>query len=168
MIFLIDFDGTCITHEFPLIGKDIGAVPVLKELVNAEHKLILWTMRCDHTEAPVTDDPEMHPIGGDYLSQAVNWFKKYDLPLFGINQNPEQSSWTSSPKAYGHYVIDDTAIGCPLIRFTNDRPFVDWLNVYGELIKFNGKNEPILKFNQDVVFQIEHNRKWIYETLSDR
>jgi hypothetical protein len=28
----VDFDGTCVTHEYPKIGRDIGAVPVLKEL----------------------------------------------------------------------------------------------------------------------------------------
>lgn len=33
MIIAVDFDGTCVTHEFPRVGKDIGAVPVLKELV---------------------------------------------------------------------------------------------------------------------------------------
>jgi len=33
MEICIDFDGTCVTHEFPKVGKDIGAVPVLKKLV---------------------------------------------------------------------------------------------------------------------------------------
>ena len=45
MIIAIDFDGTCVTHEYPYIGKDIGAVPVLQRLVKAGHELILWTMR---------------------------------------------------------------------------------------------------------------------------
>jgi hypothetical protein len=45
MIIAIDFDGTCVTHEYPYIGKDIGAVPVLKELVSSGHQLILFTMR---------------------------------------------------------------------------------------------------------------------------
>ena len=36
MYICIDFDGTCVTHEFPSIGKDIGAIPVLKEMVNKE------------------------------------------------------------------------------------------------------------------------------------
>ena len=26
----IDFDGTVVTHEYPKVGRDIGAVPVLK------------------------------------------------------------------------------------------------------------------------------------------
>jgi len=45
MIIAIDFDGTCVTHAYPKIGKDIGAVPVLKQLVQYGHQLILWTMR---------------------------------------------------------------------------------------------------------------------------
>ena len=41
----IDFDGTCVSHEFPEVGYDIGAAPVLKELVSNGHRLILFTMR---------------------------------------------------------------------------------------------------------------------------
>ena len=33
MVLAIDFDGTCVTHEYPKVGKDIGSVPVLKKLV---------------------------------------------------------------------------------------------------------------------------------------
>ena len=29
----IDFDGTCVVHKYPEIGKDIGAVAVLRELI---------------------------------------------------------------------------------------------------------------------------------------
>ena len=29
----IDFDGTCVTHEFPDVGKEIDAVPILKKLI---------------------------------------------------------------------------------------------------------------------------------------
>ena len=45
MVIAVDFDGTCVTHEFPKVGKDIGAVPVLKKLVEKGHKIILYTMR---------------------------------------------------------------------------------------------------------------------------
>ena len=33
MIIAVDFDGTCVSNEFPRVGKDIGAVPVLKKLI---------------------------------------------------------------------------------------------------------------------------------------
>ena len=45
MVIAVDFDGTCVTHEFPKVGKDIGAVPGLKELGEKGHKNILYTMR---------------------------------------------------------------------------------------------------------------------------
>lgn len=47
MVITVDFDGTCVTHEFPKVGHDIGAVPVLKQLVEKGHHIILRTMRCD-------------------------------------------------------------------------------------------------------------------------
>ena len=44
-IIAIDFDGTVVTHAYPHMGMDAGAVPVLKELVANDCKLILYTMR---------------------------------------------------------------------------------------------------------------------------
>lgn len=118
MIIAIDFDGTCVTHEFPKVGKDINAVPVLKSLVESGHQLILFTMRSDTA----------NPGGGNYLTDAINWFKENDIPLYGIQTNPTQRTWTTSPKAYAQLYIDDAALGCPLIRNSEyaERPFVDW------------------------------------------
>ena len=127
MIIAIDFDGTCVTHDFPKVGKDIGAIPVLKCLVDNGHKLILFTMRSD-IENPTSDDYDILPQGGAYLTDAVNWFKNNGIELFGINENPEQKSWTHSPKPYAHLYIDDAAFGCPLMVDTriSKRPFVNW------------------------------------------
>ena len=107
----IDFDGTCVTHEYPRVGKDIGAAPVLKKLTDSGHLLILNTMR-----------------SGKELDDAVQWFIDNDIPLYGVNENPSQKSWTSSPKVYAHLYIDDAALGC-LLKMDNavsDRPFVNW------------------------------------------
>lgn len=131
MEIAIDFDGTCVTHEFPRIGKDIGAVPVLKELVENDHKLILFTMRSDRiTNNQSNNNPEIKDTFGYFLTDAVNWFGENDIPLYGIQTNPRQG-WTTSPKAYAHLYIDDAALGCPLIFDTSisDRPFVDWEKV---------------------------------------
>ena len=127
MIIGIDFDGTCVTHEFPKIGKDIGAVPVLKKLVEYGHKLILFTVRSD-IQNPQSSDYEIEKQGGNYLTEAVNWFKKNGIELYGVNVNPTQHTWSTSPKAYCHVYIDDAALGCPLVynKVHSDRPFVDW------------------------------------------
>lgn len=127
MDICIDFDGTCVTHEFPNIGKDIGAERVLKRLVDNGHRIILFTMRSD-IDNPKSQDYNITPVGGKYLTDAVDWFKDRNIPLYGINTNPKQASWTHSPKAYGQLYIDDASIGCPLIFDKNisERPFVDW------------------------------------------
>ena len=69
---------------------------------------------------------------GNYLDMAVDWFKDNDIPLYGVQRNPTQDKWTSSPKAYGNIIIDDAALGIPQIWNTElsiDQPFVDWIEV---------------------------------------
>jgi hypothetical protein len=110
-VVCVDFDGTVVTHEYPEIGDNVPfAQSVLQRLVDADVKIILWTMR-----------------SGEYLDAAVDWFKSANVPLWGINENPEQKGWTDSPKAYAQVYIDDAALGCPLRgRFDGKRPMVDW------------------------------------------
>lgn len=116
MIIAVDFDSTCVTDNYPDVGEDIGAVPVLKDLAK-KHSLILWTMR-----------------SGKSLEVAVAWFKKHDIPLYGVNNNPTQHSWTSSPKVYAQILIDDVALGCPLTGHETGIPYVDWKRVREELV----------------------------------
>jgi hypothetical protein len=130
LVFGIDFDGTCTTHEFPRIGKSIGAEHVLRKLVDEGHKLVLFTMRSDIVN-PKGSDNELHLESGNYLTDAVNWFKQRNIPLYGIQTNPTQHTWTTSPKAYCNQYIDDSGLGCPLKfdRTLSQRPFVDWQKV---------------------------------------
>jgi hypothetical protein len=127
MEILIDFDGTVVTHEFPNIGKDVGAVPVLKRLIEKGHKLILFTMRSD-IENPASDNPLIVNQSGNYLTQAVKWFEDNGIELYGVNTNPTQHKWTTSPKAYGQLIIDDIGLGIPLcsVPSYSSRPFVHW------------------------------------------
>lgn len=125
LVIAVDFDGTCVTHDFPKIGQDIGAARVLKEIVANGHLLVLNTMRSD-IENPTSDDYDILPQGGNYLTEAVKWFKDNNIPLHGVNVNPSQTSWTTSPKVYANIYIDDGALGCPLIYGYHKKPFVDW------------------------------------------
>lgn len=119
LIIAVDFDGTCVTHEYPYMGTDIGAAPVLKELADSGCRLILYTMR-----------------SGKLEKEAVGWFKKNGIPLFGVNCNPEQKTWTQSPKPNADLYIDDSALGCPLTTSaTCTRPYVDWVKVREWLVK---------------------------------
>lgn len=128
-IIVLDFDGTVVTHAYPAIGKDIGAVPVLQRLIDNGHKIILNTMRS-------------YDSGGeDTLTPAIDWFKNNKIPLFGINENPEQKSWTSSPKVYGNLYIDDAALGSPLKYDEFGIPYIDWSKVSVMLFQYGLLNE---------------------------
>lgn len=98
----VDFDGTIVEHRFPEVGPFIpGAVESLLSFQEAGASLILWTMRSDGHEH------------GDVLSQAVAALAGAGVVMDFVNENPQP--WTSSPKAYAHVYIDDSAIGCPLV-----------------------------------------------------
>ncbi|WP_206120501.1 hypothetical protein [Rhizobium laguerreae] len=85
----------------------------MEEFTKAGAKLILFTMR-----------------SGVELLEAANYVASNGVALYGVNRNPDQDTWTTSPKAYGHLYIDDAAFGCPKIRphgFARD--CVDWAAV---------------------------------------
>lgn len=118
-IIAIDFDGTVVTHEYPHVGEDAGATEVLKELVANNNRLILFTMR-----------------SGKLLERAKSWFAERGIPLWAVNENPEQRSWTESPKVYAHLYIDDANLGCPLkIVDSSPRPVADWVKIRQQLVR---------------------------------
>lgn len=114
MYVAVDFDGTVVKHVYPQVGEEIpNCVKTLQALCDAGHKLILFTMRSDQE-----------------LKEAVQWFFDRGLLLSGINHNPEQSAWTSSPKVYAQLYIDDASIGCPLVEYRDcSRPYADWFEI---------------------------------------
>jgi hypothetical protein len=117
----IDFDGTSTSHDYPKIGKDIGAQRVLRRLIENGHRLILFTMR-----------------SGVQLEESVQWYKDNDIELFGIQFHPTQKDWTESNKCYANFYIDDAAIGVPLKHDAeiSNRPFVDWDTMEQMLISY--------------------------------
>jgi hypothetical protein len=140
----IDFDGTITTHEFPEIGEDIGAIPYLKKLTDAGHLLILWTMRSNRKGEI---DRKNRLETRNTLQEAVDYLTEKGIPLFGVNENPDQKSWTDSPKIYANIYVDDAAAFVPLTnryldKYGNiqifDRPFVDWTKMGPYLLKLVG------------------------------
>lgn len=125
MYICIDFDGTIVEHCYPEIGKESPkALYWLKRLQDQGAKLILFTMRSDTKH------------GGPMLSDAVEFLESNGIKLYGINKNPDQDSWTESPKAYAEVYVDDAAFGCPLIKPRGfRRPCVDWETVGPALLE---------------------------------
>lgn len=128
MVFAVDFDGTCVTYAFPKVGKNIGAGPVLRLLVSKGHKIILHTMR----DNIVKEFPEVGMINTQ--EEAEEWFRKENIPLYGINYNPDQSNWTMSKKVFAHYYIDDQTLGTFKIKDPdNGGYYINWYVIAQDL-----------------------------------
>jgi len=113
MIIAVDFDGTIVTHDYPIIGQLIPqAIQTLHDLIASGHKLILYTMRSDRE-----------------LVDAVDYCRANSIELWAVNKNPTQTEWTSSPKIFANLYIDDAAVGCPLVVGAHRRPYVDWVKI---------------------------------------
>lgn len=138
MIIAVDFDGTLVDHVFPEIGQPVpGAFKWLKQFQGAGAKLILWTMRCDEEDSFV----DAH-----YLQKAIEFCGEQGVEFWAVNCNPEQSTWSTSPKAYAHIYIDDASFGCPLAPSPREggRPVADWSRIGPEvlsLIERRGSHE---------------------------
>lgn len=130
----VDFDGTMVTHMFPKIGQESpGCSDVLKELAGKGVKIILYTMRSNLnclnpiTGKLVSNDTTTKKAGlKTTLEDAVGWCRDREIPLYGVNYNPSQRHWTTSPKVYADLYIDDCAAGVPMRIGADDLPVVDW------------------------------------------
>lgn len=119
-IIAVDFDGTLVKHKFPEIGAPVdGAFGVLRELQAAGVHLILSTMR-----------------SGETLEQAIRFCEAQGVRFWGHNENPEQRTWTASPKVYAQMYIGDDALGCPLVRpGMRERPWCNWAVIREQLVE---------------------------------
>lgn len=112
----VDFDNTLArsVSSYPDIGEEIPeAFRWLSSWRDKGVRLILWTMRT-----------------GDGLSDALSFCAARGVSFWGVNENPAQAIYPhpASRKCFSNFLIDDTAIGCPL----DDRGAVDW-SVMGPL-----------------------------------
>jgi len=123
MYVAIDFDGTMVTHKYPEIGEPLDyALETVHKLMEAGHKIILYTMRSD-TEK------------GDRLQQAVDYMEENGIKLWAVNENPSQKYWTESPKIFANLYIDDAALGIPAEVTASGRLMVNWVEVEELLVE---------------------------------
>ena len=116
-VYCVDFDGTVLTHEYPLMGSPVpGAIHTLLEMQERGDFIILYTMRSDKE-----------------LKEAVAYMERCGIRLLGVNRNPTQNQWTTSEKIYAHKYIDDNNVGTPLVIPIEGRPYVDWYAIRDEL-----------------------------------
>ena len=119
MIIAVDFDGTIVMDDFPDIGYPVpNAINTIQKLIDNDHKIVLWTAR-----------------SGKYLDEAVEFLRDEGITLWGINSNPTQHKWSSSPKAHCDMFIDDKAFGCPLMYDVgSDTYHVEWTYIQENMV----------------------------------
>jgi len=115
----LDFDHTCVRSEkYPDYYENPHCAVVLRKLQKKGYKLILITMR-----------------EGKFLDDALEWFKKHGIELYGINDNPDQHTWTTARKVFVNWFIDDRNLGTPMVYPKNRKEYVDWYEVEKWFIK---------------------------------
>ena len=132
----MDFDLTIVHHAYPKVGERVPYALKYLRLFNALNaKLILYTVR---DKVP--------------LKEAVQFLTNQGIELYGVNDNPQQKTWSSSRKIYCDLYIDDAAFGCPLIKIEgHERPVADWRiigpNVLTRLEELNAAKQKLRKKN---------------------
>ena len=97
----VDFDGTLNESAFPEIGEvkeiHLEVHDAIRKLKEEGNTMILWTCR--------EDDPER-----SYLTEAIEWCKKYGLEFDYVNENPASPFGDTKRKIYEDIYIDDKSI----------------------------------------------------------
>ncbi len=102
-VVAVDFDGTICENAFPDIGKPKkNIIKYVKRLAKEGSKIILFTCR---------EDGEKRKL----LSEAVEFCEKHDIPIYAVNENPDNiyPALYKTPvgrKMYADLYIDDKAI----------------------------------------------------------
>ena len=57
--------------------------------------------------------------------------KRWQIGIIFQNKNTSKLNWTTSPKSYAELMINDSALGCPLIYDLGlpQRPFACWKTI---------------------------------------
>ena len=100
----VDFDGTLCEDRFPEIGEPREAcIEYIKQLAEEGSKIILYTWRENGTRK--------------LLDEAVAFCKKWKIPIFAVNENPENEypaqyglTHDQGRKMYADLYIDDKAV----------------------------------------------------------
>lgn len=103
MIIAVDFDGVLCVNKFPEIGKpNYEIISLVKQLIDQEHEVILWTSRVDNE-----------------LVSAVRWCEDYGLKFCAVNDNAPSNKAkylnkypNGTRKVYADVYIDDHNLDC--------------------------------------------------------
>ena len=127
MVIYLDFDGTIVEEEYPLIGEyNEGSLEIVRKLQDAGHEIVLNTRRADFNNLTLEE-------AIDYLNFSDKIKKITKVQEYKIE--PNYWDWDIH-KRENEIFIDDITPGIPLLpgKFSSK---VDWKTLDKEF-KENG------------------------------
>lgn len=125
MIIYLDFDGTVVEHQYPIIGRyNKGSLELVRKLQDAGHEIVLNTYRIE-----IKDNSFEESMSYLNDSKIIHPITKYtDVKIHPLDWNLDAAI------ELGELFIDDIAKGIPLIPavYSNTK-MVDWDTIENEL-----------------------------------
>ena len=125
MLIYLDFDGTVVEHQYPIIGEpNPNCFEVLDKVIKAGHKIILNTMRVEFQDGTLEE-------AISYIQKGLFKIDPKHTPNFKLEHtlekiHPPEWNWDRHLKEECIY-IDDICKGTPMrdniIKFGQ---MVDW------------------------------------------
>jgi len=109
MVISVDFDGTICKRAWPGIGEPVpGAIGALRELRKQGCDLTLFTCRAGKAAVEAWQYCQ---------ANGIEFAKDLD-----------------ASKPFAHMIVDDSAVGCPLVVHEGEDPYVDWPRVLDRIL----------------------------------
>lgn len=124
MKIYLDFDGTVVEHQYPLIGRcNLGCLEIIDKLNKSGHEIVLNTMRVEFDNRLLMEAIEFinHSMTNLKNNKQIYSFKNTDHKY-------EPTKWDWDLHFYtGRIFIDDVCEDIPLKNeILSSRKMVDW------------------------------------------
>ena len=123
MKIYLDFDGTVVEHQYPVIGQcNYGCFEIIDKLNTAGHEIILNTMRVEFDKKLLTEAIEF--INLSMASLNINQINSFT----NTDHKYEPTKWDWDLHFFtGRIFIDDVCEAIPLKNgVSSSRQMVDW------------------------------------------
>lgn len=130
MKIYLDFDGICVEHEYPRIGRcNFGCMEVIKKLQDAGHEIILNTYRSDCANGTLEVALQWLNEWNWRFLKDREWAREFTLkPISATSEKIHPLYWSwDYINSKQEMFIDDIASGIPLkpcVMVTGN--MVDW------------------------------------------
>lgn len=123
----LDFDGTCVEHNYPSIGRcNFGCIEVIDKLQKAGHQIILNTYRSELDEKAFKNSIEWFDKAYMFLRERNLDFDLKPIEYLDHKIDPVTWNWEYFRKE-GIIMIDDYSYGIPLKKAAmTEGKMVDW------------------------------------------